>query len=67
MAMHVCVAAKKDSHGKQNNYQQRGSHQNNNWYFKRNLIGYIARMTSVTSSTAFTATKYCKNFEKEVQ
>ena len=59
------LGCKNDSHNKQNYHQQRGGHQNNPWHYQRNLTGHIACMTFVTSSTAFMATKYCKNFERK--
>ena len=44
---------------------QRSGYQNNNWHCQRKLIGHIDCMTSVKISTAFIATKYCKNFERK--
>ena len=56
---------KNDLYSKQNYRQQRSGHQNHKWHCQRNLTGHINCMTSVSSSTAFVTTKYCKNFERK--
>lgn len=59
----ACSRGGRNSSQSKQNYHQQSGHRNSNWHRQRHSTGHTARMTSVTSSTAFIAKKYCKNFE----